>query len=167
MKPTVHFLSEETLKARTVVSNNVDTKLLNQTIWDCQERLIQPILGTDLYARLQAGIDADNLTQNEKDLLDKYIANALMFYVMAELPIILGYKFYNKSVLKKTAENAESASMSEIADLMKYYTNKAEFYEEQTIKYLKKTASASIFPEYFNCSDIPQKDSGYSCSIVL
>jgi len=167
MKPIAYFLSEETLKERTVVSAHVDTKLLNQAIWDVQERVMQPILGTTLYNRLVAGIDAEDLTAEETTLLEDYLTNAMLFYVIAELPYMLGYKFHNKNVLKKTAENAEAASMSELADVMKYYMNKAEFYEQRAIVFLKEQYKLGIFPEYAECYDMPPNQSGYRCGIVL
>jgi hypothetical protein len=167
MKPVAYFLSEATLKERTVVSNNVDTKLLNQTIWDCQEQYIQPMLGDALYTRLVTGIDAEDLTAQEEALINDYITNALIFYVMAELPMVLGYKFYNKNILKKTAEGSESLSMSEIADLMKYYKNKAEFYAQRAIKYLEENASETLFSQYYDSEDIMPESSGYKCAFVL
>lgn len=167
MAATAYFLSEETLKSKTVVSENLDTKILNQTIWLVQEERIQQAIGTDLYNRLQAGIIASDLTADETTLLNNYITNVMVFYVMAELPMVLGFKFYNKNILKKSADNAEAATMTELADIMSYYQNKAEFFEARLIKYLQDTASNTVFPEYFECTDLLPKKKAYKCSIVL
>jgi hypothetical protein len=170
MKPTVYLLSEDTLRERTVVSANVDTKFINAAIWDVQESQIQELLGTKLYKRLCEGVDLNNLTADEKTLLDDYVTNVLMFLVLAELPMILGYKFYNKNVLKKTAENAETASMSELVDLINFYKNKAEFYEQRTIRYLCETIKAdkTKFTQYQESEqDVKAKKRGYRCAINL
>jgi hypothetical protein len=169
MKPAALLLSEETLRERTVVSNEVDTKYLQQVITDCQETHVQELIGTPLYKRLVAGVDAGDLSNDEKELLDDYITNVLMFYVLSELPMALSYKFTNKSLLKKTAENAESASMSDIERVMKYYMNKAEFHAQRTIKYLcEKTESGSLFPQYTEYTkDLKPKRKGYKCAFVL
>jgi hypothetical protein len=171
MKPNVYLLSEETLKQRTVVSDNLDTKLLQQVIWDCQESTLQTLIGTPLYNRLIAGVIANTLTVDEQELLNDYLTNVMVFLVLSELPMVLGYKFYNKNILKKTAENAEAASMTELVELMKYYKNKSEFYQERAIKYiLRRYNDDSVFTEYLDTTEsdhIVPKKSGYKSTIVL
>ena len=170
-KPKVYLLSEETLKDRTILNANVDTKFINQTIWDCQETHVQELVGTDLYVRLLTGVDQNNLTSDESELLDDYLTNVMLFRVLSEIPMVLSYKFLNKGVLKKTAENAESASMSELADIMKHYQNKAEFYEQRTIKYLQETIlnDQTKFTEYQKCEAFKMngKRRGYRSTISL
>jgi hypothetical protein len=169
MKPVAYLLSEETLRERTVISKDVDTKYLNQVIWDCQETHVQELIGTPLYKRLVEGVNAEDLTSDEKELIDDYITNVLCFRVLSELPMVLGYKFTNKNLLKKTAENAEGASMSDIRDVMEYYMNKAEYHSQRTIKYLcDKTSTGSVFPQYSEYTkDLKPAKRGYRCSIVL
>jgi hypothetical protein len=59
-------------------------------------------------------------------------------------------------------------SMTEIADLVKYYLNKAEFYEQQTINFLKDTAEVNgVLKEYFESDCETPKQSGYQCQFVL
>jgi hypothetical protein len=169
MKPNAHFISEETLKATTAVSDEIDSKFLNQAIWTSQVENIQPILGSTLYKRLVAGIVADDLTEKEIELLRDYITPVHCFYVMSELAMILPFKFTNKNVLKKTAEGADAISMSEIAELQSYYKNKAEFFEQRAINWIvaERVEDASVFPEYAECEDMSAKKTGYRCSIVL
>lgn len=171
MKPSVLFISEETLKERTVVNNNVDSKFLQQCIWTVQEEQLHPLLGTGLYKRLQEGITATNLTDDEKELLNDYVTNVMLFYVLAELPTVLGFKFYNKNILKQTSENVESASMSDLAYLINHYKSKAEFFSERMKRYVLQKFSEGKFQQYLNqdakADTILPKRQTYSCGIVL
>jgi len=48
MAAQVLFLSEQTLKQRSVLQDNVDMKIVTPTIIEVQEFYILPILGTSL-----------------------------------------------------------------------------------------------------------------------
>src|SRR5687768_5388147 len=100
MRPTVLFISEQTVKDRSVINDAVDGKMLKQVILGVQEEKIHPLLGTALYNRIIEGITGADLTANETTLLEDYLHNVMLYYVVAEMPMVLGYKFYNKNVLK-------------------------------------------------------------------
>lgn len=171
MKPSVLLLSEETLKDKTIVNNNVDSKYLQQAIWTVQEEQIHPLLGTTLYKRLLTGVKDKNLKDEEKELLDDYIANVMVFYCLSELPTILAYKFTNKNIVIQDSENAEAATMAQLAALSSKYKNKAEFFSERMKRFVLQKVAEDKLMEY--CihdgkadSLIPTKKS-YSCSFVL
>ena len=83
----------------------------------------------------------------------------------------LGYKFHNKNVLSKGSEGAQTPSMPELLDLAQGYKNKAEYYEQRAIKYLREKQATNTFPLYTNYGDgvdaIRPKRNGYSTSIYL
>ena len=56
MAAQVLFLSEQTLKQRSVLQDNVDMKIVTPTIIEVQEFYILPILGTSLYNELKTQI---------------------------------------------------------------------------------------------------------------
>lgn len=171
MRPSVLFISERTLKERTVISDNIDSKILRQCIEAVQEEKVLPALGTALYNRLISGITTGPLTADETILLDDYITGVMKWFVLAELPLAIGVKYYNRNILRKTGDNSENVSMSELYDVMSYYKNKAEFQLERMIGYLKQNASSTKFAEYLNPGSgydtIAPKKRAYSCPIVL
>lgn len=168
---SVLFISEQTLKDRSIINDNVDMKIVRFAIETAQDIYIHPVLGTDLYEAIQAGITGNSLTTAETTLLDTYIRNTLIFYTLTELPMPLTYKFYNKSLVKKTSENSELPTMSETIDIMNYYKNRAEWYEDRLVKYLKESQRTNIFPEYTLWSSridaIRPKRYSYTTSIYL
>jgi hypothetical protein len=169
MSLNILFISVDTIKDRTGLHNNVDDKLVKPEIKTAQDIYILPALGSALYNRLQQGIDLNNLTPNEIILLDNYITDTLVNFVLAELPQGLSFQYYNKGLLKKTGENFESPSMQDMIDVANKYKSRAEFYRQRLIKYLKQ--NYTLYPQYLNWGDgvdaIRPDNNGYKTSVFL
>ena len=78
------FISVQSIKDRTGLHANVDEKLVLPEIKTAQDMYIMPSLGSTLYNRLQAGINASNLNANEQALLNNYVTDCLVYYVMSD-----------------------------------------------------------------------------------
>lgn len=148
MSKNVLLISDEILKDRTSIHGNIDPKLLYPEIKASQDMYIHPILGTALYDKIIDDVDAGTITGDYKSLLDDYIVDCLLYYVLASLPEALSYQFWNKGVIRKQGDNTELPSLSELIDIANKYRIRAEFYSERLNKYLKQNATESLFPEY-------------------
>ena len=130
---------------------------------------ILPALGTSLDERLQDGVNCGNLNCDEKSLLDNYIVDCLINYVLSELPQGLSYQFYNKGLIRKSSDNTELPSMQDMIDIANRYKARAEFYKQRLIKYLKQ--NQVLYPEYLNYGAgfdaIKPENDGYTASIWL
>lgn len=153
MSKNVLLISDEILKDRTAIHGNIDPKFLYPEIKAAQDMYIHPILGTALYDKIIDDVDTATITGDYKDLLDDYIIDCLLYYVLAGLPEALSYQFWNKGVVRKQGDNTELPSMSELIDLSNKYRIRAEWYAERLNKYLKQTASSSVLPEYLSPGD--------------
>lgn len=163
------FISVQGIKDRTGLHANVDEKLVLPEIKTAQDMYILPTLGSTLYNRLQAGITANNLNANEVILLNNYLADCLIYYVMSELPMGLSYQFYNKGLLRKSGDNTENPSMQDMIDVANRYRTRAEFYKQRMIKYLRQ--NNTLYPEYLNFTSgidtiVPDLE-GYTTSLYL
>ena len=147
MSANILFINETTLKSRTGISDAIDGKQLKPQMKLAQDMYVQPALGSTLYLRLQSGIEADNLSTTESLLLDNYIADCLIWYTMSLLPIALGYQFFSKGVLQKTAEESNTPSRSELESISDKYKQTAEFYKQRMIDYLRQ--NYTLFAEYY------------------
>lgn len=150
----VLLVSDTMIKERTAIHGNIDPKLIYPDIKVAQDMYILPILGTALYEKLQTiisdgTISSDATKVNYKNLIDKYLCDALMYFTLSELPTTISYQFWNKGVLRKQGESTELPTMSELIDLSNKYKNRAEFYAERLRLYVVQNA-ASMFPEYLN-----------------
>jgi hypothetical protein len=145
------FISPENIYERSPVHKNIDSKMIVSEIKTVQEMQLLPVLGTALYERLQDGIDDNNLTANEETLLKDYIRDAMIHYTISELADGLSYQIWNKGLTRKTTENSEAVSASEIDDYKAKYKNRAEWYLERLINYLiEEAGTGSKFQEYIN-----------------
>jgi len=123
-------------------------KVVAPTIWDVQNFYILPILGTTLYNDLIEKVRTNTLTGNDKNLMDTYITPTMVWYCRQELPLVMNYKYFNKSVGVQNADNMNPASLEEIGFLMNNAKNKAEWYAERLTKYLM--SNQTLFPSYLN-----------------
>ena len=169
MSLNILFISSDTIKERSGLHYNVDEKLIKPEIKTSQDMYILPALGSALYNRLQDGISCNNLTCDEKSLLDDYIADTLVNYVLSELPQGLSFQFYNKGLVRKSSDNTDIPSMQDLIDIANRYRARAEFYKQRLIKYLKQ--NQTLYPLYLNFGsgiDAIQPDNdAYRASIWL
>lgn len=169
MSLNVLFISVDTIKDRTGLHNNVDEKLIKPEIKTAQDMYILPALGSTLYNRIQVGITANNLTASEITLLDDYVVDTLVNYVLSELPQGMSFQFYNKGLLRKQGDNSEYPSMQDMIDISNRYKSRAEYYKQRLIKFLRQ--NSTTYPLYLNWGggiDVirPEYD-GYTSTIYL
>lgn len=149
MKNTL-FISVNTIKERTGLHSNVDDKLILPEIQTAQDMYILPLLGSNLYERLQDGIVANDLNADEVTLLDDFVTTTLMYFVLSELPVGLSYQMFNKGIMRKTSDHGLNPDMQELIDVANRYRARAEFYKQRTIKFLRQNAASGKYPQYVN-----------------
>jgi len=155
MSANILLLSDAILKERSVIHDNMDPKLIYPDIKVAQDMYIEPILGTALYNKLQTIVADGTITDagnaDYKLLLDKYIIDALVYYVMSMLPIDSSYQFWNKGVSRKSSQDVDLPSMSDLVEVSKNYQNRAEFYGNRLKRFLlDQTSRLQKYPEYVN-----------------
>lgn len=169
MSKNTLFISVQSIKDRTGLHANVDEKLVLPEIKTAQDMYILPALGSALYNELQTAVDTNTYTNLQTTLLDDYIVDTLIYFVMSELPQGLSFQFYNKGLLRKSGENQENPSMQDMIDVANRYKARAEFYKQRLIKYLKQ--NNALYPNYLNfgsgIDSIKPDNEGYTISMYL
>lgn len=165
----VAFIGETYIKDNSFIDENVDVNLLRSEILDVQELRILPVLGTALYEEVKTQITNATVSALNRTLLDDYIKPALKFWVLFDSALIFTFKVTNKSIYKKTSENAETIQATDLDRIMDYCKIRAEFYSERMTKYLIE--NSSLFPLYENAGDgydtIHPKKNNYTQGIYL
>jgi len=172
MSQNVLLISVDIIKDRTAIHDNIDEKLIYPEIKMAQDMYIHPILGTALYDKIVGDINASGTTTGYyKTLLDNYIIDALLYYVLAALPQALSFQFWNKGVVRKQGDSTELPALSELVDLSNNYRTKAEWYAERLTLYLKQNASSTVLPEYLQPGDgidtLQPENSAFTMPIYL
>jgi len=132
----VLFIGETYIKESSYIDENVDIKLLRDSILETQDLRILPMVGTGLYDELKTQIQAGTKTTLNNTLLDTYIKPALKYWVLLDSALILTFKIMNKSIVKRTAENTETIQTADLDRLMDHFKIRAEMYSERVTKYL-------------------------------
>lgn len=147
----VLFISETFLKDNTLLHENIDFKYLRPVVLMCQDIHVQHKIGTTLYNELKTQITNSTLTAANLTLLEDYIQPSLLYWVQAEAPTAISYKFLNKGVHQQSSENSSNASLDEINFISKRYKDKAEWYTERLVTFLLENESS--YPAYANPDD--------------
>lgn len=157
MAENILLISDTMIKERTAIHGNIDPKLIYPDIKVAQDMYIMPLLGTALYNKLQTIIYDGTITTlasnvNYKNLIDKYLVDALIYYTLSELPTTISYQFWNKGVMRKQGQDTDLPTMSELIDLSNKYRQRAEFYAQRLKMYILTNAGGANqwFPEYLN-----------------
>ena len=168
MATKAFYISTAKLKERTPLNLNIEDQLLTMNIWTSQEVYIQPLLGSDLYKKINADVIAGTLSGNYKTLMDDYILPALEQYAMAESLLFIRYKIMNKSVLGQNSDNSAPVEQGELKYITGEIKNRAKFYAERLTGHLM--ANLTLFPEYTSNDDLDDmqpETSAYFCGIQL
>lgn len=138
------------LKQRTGIHSNTDAKLIYPEIKVAEDMYIHPILGTALYDKIIGDINVSGtpLGADYITLVNNYVLDALQNYILASLPMAIPFQFWNKGIVRKTGDDTEIPTMSELVDISNFYKQRAEFYANRLMKYLQQTASSTVLPEY-------------------
>lgn len=150
MSANTLLISIDMLKQRTSIHDNIDPKLIYPEIKAAQDMYIHPILGTSLYNKIVSDVGSATISGVYKSLLDDYIVDALCWFVVSAIPEIISFQFYNKGVVRKSGDNTELPTMSDLVSISDKYRVRAEWYAERLNKYLKQNATSSNLQEYWS-----------------
>jgi len=145
---TVYFIDITKLEESSPINGNVDATILKPIIYTAQDMYIQPIIGSGIYNELKTQIINNTLTVANTTLLNDYIKPCLTWYVMYDSPIAMTYKYMNKAVMKRTADNAETPAYDELIDVANKNLEKAQFYAKRLSEFL--LANLSTYPLFAN-----------------
>lgn len=144
------FISVDNVKETTGISEGVGGKKLQSTIVDVQRRFIEPILGTDLFAKINTLVvsktldDAANAVY--KTLVNDWLAPALAYYVYGELIVENSIRLEKGGTFVNNSTSASTASSSERNRLINEQRSKADWYADRMISFICDNETS--YPEY-------------------
>jgi len=148
------FISEKFIKENSPLDENIDWKKIQSTVWHCQIQHLQNLLGTKLYNDLVTKVIAGTIAGDDQTLIEDYISDALLYWVMYEVQIPLLYEFRNKNVSKKSSDNAQPIGTKELSRIENRFKDKAEFFSKRMTDYL--CANSDLYPLYGTENEIDE-----------
>ncbi len=147
------FISTDYIKKNSPVNFNIEDKLLTPVIAVEQDINFEKLLGTKLYNSLQTQAAAGSLTADNQILLEEYVQQSLLYFVLSRLIHQSSFKFHQKGVGVMESENEKPLDFEQIKYYVKDFKNIGEYYAQRLINYLKANSS--------NYQDYASPDSGW------
>lgn len=168
----VQLISETTLKAYTLINDNVDAAFIGPTIQKAQDMGLQPLIGSNLLEKVCSLVESEKIGDAKyakyKKLLDEYITPYLCNKVMADIQIPLFAKIRNSGIVQSQDQQTTQLSKSDVDYIRKDYEYSADFYGKRMTDYL--CANATSFHEWRSrrdVADIPADSDTFNTQIVL
>ena len=136
MAKYVLFVTRKDIVRFTAMNGNVDVDRYQQFCKLAQDRMIQPLLGTKLFEKIQDDISNDVLATPYKELLEDKIKEVILFYTMVEYLPWGNVQISNKGIFKFTQENGQTVDKSEVDKLIESARSSGEFYAQRLIDHL-------------------------------
>lgn len=141
----IYFVTQTYLVDETPITANVDVTDITPWLKTASEMGIQPILGRYFYNDLLTKYNAQTLTADEI-LVVELIQPAIAWRAASEAVYGLTYQLKNKGLQTQNGDNSESVELSDVQFGMSHYLQKAGFYEDLLIKYLKE--NKDLYPNF-------------------
>ena len=148
MAKQVLLVSEQRLKQWTQLDDNLRLNEITPHILQASDIYIQNLVGSKLYARLQAGIIANDLNADEELLLNDYVGKTLMQYALYMILPSIKYKVVNQGIVNGTSEETAPTTLEELRYLRGTVLDTAEFYATRLVEFFRD--NPGMFPEYTN-----------------
>lgn len=136
------------IKAFSVISENLDNKLIEPTIIATQDLDLCNIIGDDLYDAICTQVDAASVSAANTTLLNDYIEPFLINKVIANCVIDLTYKLRNKAIMTTTSDFGQVANLTDLSKVQGQYNNRAEGYKRKMEKFI--CDNSTDYPLYRN-----------------
>ena len=167
---TTFIISEEKLRQFTDMNDSVDSALIKNAVREAQDISLQRIIGTKLYKKILADIDANTLTGDYKILVDDYIQDFLLYAAYYEALEAIYMRPRNNGLLTPTGgENSINTDRTLFDVKRQNVQNKGEFYAEKLSSYLAE--EQNLYPELNSSNKLyeqwPDYGSQYRSPIVF
>lgn len=159
----IYLISTQEIKDNSIIESNVDAKLINHTLLNVQDTILEPLLTEELYNKILQGVKDSSLTEDYRTLIKDRIHPVLIAGVVLHISDNLIYKYSAMGVNKEKADSDETISHREHGLMKKEKERILMFHSNKLQDYLNKNRAK--FPEYE--SDQQQSEDGLDIGIWL
>jgi hypothetical protein len=143
------FITRNDIIKNTPLQGAIDADALLPFVRTAQDKYLKNLLGTILFAYIQAKIldqTYDNLDVYYQDLLDDHIKNTLLWYSCVEYIPFSSVQFKANGAVKQQSEQGIAPGKNEIDYLLAKAKENAEYYALRLQNYL--IAYSNQIPQY-------------------
>jgi hypothetical protein len=137
----------------TLISGNVDSDLIKVVRNRAQDLYIEPILGTKQYLRMLQGVEDDDLTTKEEELLG-YIKQVLQIAVELRTIDAVTERIKNIGTGVSVDEDYQANSVDRNERKKDISYSELTFYKNRLKRYLKQNEAGFPLYKEYSCEDI-------------
>jgi hypothetical protein len=138
------LINKDTLMKFTQVNSAMDSNLVSAAIYIAQDMYLEQYLGTALIQKLKD--DVNSWAGIYDTLMSEHIPKVLAWWTLYELYPMMWIKHDNGGLYRRTTDDTETISATDLGNLRSEAKSRAESYTQRLINYL--CANAVSIPEY-------------------
>lgn len=166
----IRLITTNEIVKRTPLGGNVGKDKYVFLIDDIQVMVLEPILGTKLYNKIQEDYNTNSLTGLYLTIHEEYIVPFLAHAVFSDYTRNGNYRIRNNGNIKHEPNNATSTSNDEDTQFVMHQMAKAERYLNKLERFL--CVEGNNIPEYTQTQDNeydtkPKDNKGYNVTWFL
>ena len=145
------MITDDQIVQGSPLGGNIDPTKYAPVVDETKRLLIEPVLGTKLFNKIEADYDAGTITGIYKTILENYLQPIIIKNVAAEYIVISGFEIANGGAFRRTPEGAEPMSKSDID----YLANKQRMVSDVYLQRLERFLcdQRANIPEYTAAQD--------------
>lgn len=166
----VRFITAQNVKDNTIINDNVDNKYINMAIDLAHDKDLRQLIGTEFYDAIKAaglaaaGVINDITPATYKTLVQhEDFIKFLLWNTVYRASIYMTYKFQNKSIAKKSSDNATPVENYDLDKLNDEAKNTAQFYGERLLYFIRE--NDTDYPLIRECGDIDPPATAYQSPV--
>ena len=143
------FITRNDIIKNTPLQGAIDADALLPFVRTAQDKYLKNLLGTVLFAYLQAQIEAgtvDSLSPYYQTLLNDHIKNTLIWYSCVEYMPFSSVQFKSNGSVKQKSEQGDAPTKNEIDYLLMKAQENADYYALRLQNYC--IAYSQYLPQY-------------------
>ena len=158
----VLLINADYMKRYTKLNDSVEDVFIYPSVILAQEKNVQTYLGSNLYDKIIADVEAGTITGVYQTLLDSYIRRAVMWWTMLDLIPAMYVKIDNGGLMIRVSDDTTTISQTDYTRELNNARENAHYYTEKMIRFI--CANSSDYPEYNTCNtgDLAPVKSVYS-----
>lgn len=145
------FVTPEELVQGTLIGGNVDTNKYTPVMEHVQDKVIQEMLGTELYDKIIADKITDTLTGDYLIIFNEYVKPVTKFETCADYVYLSPFIIGNSGLLKNQPDKSIQVEKEEKEKLSQWHHSIADMHKNRFLKWIN--LNYSNIPEYKTTQD--------------
>ena len=122
------FITKAEMTNTTILCGNVDFDKYSFCVLDTQLRVLEPLLGTELYEKIKTDLEAETLSGLYLEMFNDYVKPITKFASVANYLEIASYLVDNGGVYKHVADNKQVVEKNEVMSLVQKYNGMTDMF---------------------------------------